>query len=55
MKAYAIEETVDSEFMVLIDGIQWGKGPRDLSGASSQTWPTKQAARDAIEADSDND
>ena len=38
--------------MVLIDGFQWGKGPRDTSGASNQTWPTWQQAMNAIENES---
>lgn len=39
-KGFAIEETVDGRFLVLCEGIQWGKGPRDASGCSSQTWDT---------------
>jgi hypothetical protein len=50
-KPYEIVETVDGEYMVLIDGVQWGKGPRDKSGASSQTWPTRLEAIKAIVAD----
>ena len=45
---FEIVETVDGNYMVLCQGIQWGKGPRDLSGCSSETWPTKQAAYEAI-------
>jgi hypothetical protein len=44
-----IVQTIDGDWMVLVDGIQWGDGPRDLSGASGQTWPTEREARDAIE------
>ena len=47
-QGFEIVETVDGEYMVLCRGIQWGKGPRDLSGCSSETWPTKQAAYAAI-------
>jgi hypothetical protein len=51
MKQYEIIETVDGEYAVLVDGIQWGKGPRDLSGCSSQTWPTREEAQKAIETE----
>lgn len=51
MKPYTLEKTVDGDWMVLIDGVQWGRGPRDKSGASSQTWPTRREAREAVELD----
>ena len=38
-------ECVDGSWMVTVDGIQWGRGPRDASGASSETFPTEAAAR----------
>lgn len=48
LQGFEIVETVDGDYMVLCQGIQWGKGPRDLSGCSRETWPTKQAAYEAI-------
>jgi hypothetical protein len=47
---YSIEQTVDGDYMILVDGVQWGQGPRDMSGASSQTWPTEKEAWLAIDA-----
>ena len=49
MSRYELVETVDREWMVLVGGVQWGKGPHDLSGCSSQTWPTREEAKQAIE------
>lgn len=37
---YAVVETVDDEWMILIDGIQWGRD-RDASGAGRTTFPTE--------------
>lgn len=48
---YELVETVDGEWMVLVDGVQWGAGPRDPSGSSSQTWATEAEARAAIEGE----
>lgn len=48
MSRYEIVETVDGKFIVLVDGLQWGRGPRDRSGASSQTWKTQNDAKHAI-------
>ena len=48
LQGFEIVETVDGDYMVLCQGIQWGKGPRDLAGCSRETWPTKQAAYEAI-------
>ena len=50
-KRYEVRETIDGEWMITFDGIQWGKGPRDLSGCSSQTWPTRQEAINAVESE----
>lgn len=47
-KQFEIKETIDGRFMVTFDGLQWGKGPRDESGSSSQTWDTEQAAFEAV-------
>lgn len=37
---YSVVETVDDEWMILIDGIQWGRD-RDASGAGNTTFPTE--------------
>jgi hypothetical protein len=50
-KPYELVKTVDGDWMVLIDGIQWGEGPRDKSGCSAQTWQTKREAKEAIEGE----
>ena len=42
-----VVETIDGQWMILVRGVQWGKGPRDLSGAAGDTWATK---REAIQA-----
>jgi hypothetical protein len=49
MKPYTVEQTIDGDYMVLVDGLQWGPGPRDLSGAACATWSTKKRAINAIE------
>lgn len=54
MASYEVVKAVGGRWMVLVDGVQWGKGPRDASGASSETWKTKREATAAIEADDDN-
>ncbi len=43
LQGFEIVETVDGDYMVLCQGIQWGKGPRDLSGCSRETWHTLMA------------
>ena len=43
---YAIVETVDGDWMILIDGVQTGS-KRDRSGAGSDTYPTHDAAYEA--------
>lgn len=40
-----IVEAVDGSYIVLVDGFQWGKGPYDRSGCSSETWPTMHEAQ----------
>lgn len=47
-KGFSIEEVAGGGWMILKDGLQWGQGPRDSSGASSQVWPTKAAAISAL-------
>lgn len=42
--ALSVKETVDGRWMILSNGIQWGEGPRDASGCSSQTWETQEDA-----------
>ena len=48
---YEIVQTIDGTWMILVQGFQWGVGPYDRSGCSSQTWPTYtdayQAAQEA--------
>jgi hypothetical protein len=41
-----LTKTIDNDWMVLVDGLQSGED-RDPSGASSQTWPTAEAAEAA--------
>ncbi len=48
---HEIVKTIDGAFMVLVDGVQWGDGPRDSSGASGQTWATYQEAATALAMD----
>ena len=43
---YEIVETIDGDWMILIDGIQTGS-KRDRSGAGSDTYPTHAAAHEA--------
>jgi hypothetical protein len=43
---YEVVETIDGDWMILIDGIQTGS-KRDRSGAGSDTHPTHEAAYDA--------
>jgi len=43
-----VVEAVGGEWIVLCNGFQWGKGPLDMSGCSSETWPTKAEALLAI-------
>ncbi len=38
-----IESTVDGEYMILVNGFQWG-GEVDSSGAGSATFPTAEEA-----------
>jgi hypothetical protein len=45
---FETQETVDGEWLVTCNGIQWGEGPYDISGCSSQTWKTEREALDAI-------
>jgi hypothetical protein len=52
---FEIVETVDGRWMVLVGGVQWGTGPRDKSGASSQTWATRSEAVDAFYTKTEND
>lgn len=47
-RALSVEETVDGRWMILSSGIQWGEGPHDASGCSSQTWETREDALRAI-------
>jgi hypothetical protein len=42
--ALSVKETVDGRWMILSNGIQWGEGPHDASGCSSQTWETREDA-----------
>lgn len=46
---YEIVEAIGGCWIVLCNGFQWGKGPLDLSGCSSQTWATKAEAQAAID------
>ena len=39
-----IISTVDGRWIILVNGFQWGKGPCDISGCSSDSWPTKNEA-----------
>lgn len=51
----AIADTVDGEFMILIDGVQWGPPgtPRDRSGAAATTFATpEEAATSFLKAES---
>lgn len=48
-KSYEVTETSDGRWMVCFDGIQWGEGPRDQSGCSSQTFATREEAVAAAE------
>lgn len=41
---YAIVQTVDGEYMILVHGVQWGTH-RDKSGAGSTTFKTRKDAR----------
>ncbi len=43
---YEIKETIDGDWMILIDGIQWGS-KRDRSGAGTDTYPTYRTAYEA--------
>jgi hypothetical protein len=49
-----IVETIDREYIILVNGIQWGpKGvPRDKSGCADTTWGTK---AEAIKCFKDNE
>lgn len=47
---FQVVPAVDGTWIVLCRGFQWGAGPYDKSGCSSQTWPTKAAAIEAIRA-----
>jgi len=47
-KPFEVVETVDGRWMVLDAGLQWGKGLRDASGASGETWATRSDAIAAI-------
>lgn len=38
------ETTIDGRWIVTVGGLQWGKGPRDPSGASSETFTSKAEA-----------
>lgn len=53
-----IVETVDGRWMILVNGFQWGHGPYDRSGCSSETWPTRAEAacayRERTEAPDEN-
>jgi hypothetical protein len=40
---YSLAQTVDGEWMILIDGVQWGRN-RDLSGAGDATFKTRDDA-----------
>lgn len=42
--ALSVKETVDGRWMILSRVIQWGEGPHDVSGCSSQTWETREDA-----------
>ncbi len=48
---YEIVETVDGDWMVLIDGVQAGNPPYDRSGASSETHATHEDAEAWITRD----
>lgn len=39
MRTVVVAKTVDHEFMILVNGFQWG-GDRDASGAGNATFPT---------------
>lgn len=41
---YEIVETVDGEYIILVQGVQWGPR-RDPSGAGSATFKTRSDAR----------
>ncbi|HSX23422.1 MAG TPA: hypothetical protein VLE97_11665 [Gaiellaceae bacterium] len=43
---YEVVETIDGDWMILIDGVQTGS-KRDRSGAGSDTYPTYEAAHEA--------
>ncbi len=47
-EGFAVEETIDGRWIVLCNGLQYGTAPYDASGASSQTWVTKDAAIAAV-------
>lgn len=39
-----VVKTIDKQWMILVNGFQWGLGPYDKSGCSRQTWRTKREA-----------
>ena len=43
---YEVVETIDGDWMILVDGVQTGS-KRDRSGAGSDTYPTYEAAHEA--------
>ena len=45
---WEIVEAVSGRWIVLLNGFQWGDGPYDKSGCSSQTWATRKDALEAI-------
>lgn len=43
-----VSEMRSAGYIVVIDGVQWGNGPRDLSGCSLESFPTREAALSAV-------
>lgn len=44
----SFEQTADGRWMALAGGTQWGRGPRDASGASGETFASKEDAIRAV-------